>query len=278
MPDKKEETYIWDTIDLDDDFDESSLIDEDYAPLIDEDFYQDEDDVRESENEFERHNFSKFRKRVRLFSIIIIACLVGLVFVPLINIKTVSFNETNFVNPQTILDTNLVHENQKLSFFELMKVEYDLKKQTGLSLKTDYDWKNKDFKITINEKIPLIKYGEYTYYRYQNKIDKAVDFPNQVGELVGFEQEQAMQTIEQLGYLNYNILKEISSIEFQGSNEQPNRILLCMNDGNYIFINIEQISDKLPYYNQMTNAVNAMMGPESKGIFHLDYGDYYEAI
>lgn len=278
MPDKKEETYIWDTIDLDDDFDESSLIDEDYAPLIDEDFYQDEDDVRESENEFERHNFSKFRKRVRLFSIITIACLVGLVFVPLINIKTVSFNETNFVNPQTILDTNLVHENQKLSFFELMKVEYDLKKQTGLSLKTDYDWKNKDFKITINEKIPLIKYGEYTYYRYQNKIDKAVDFPNQVGELVGFEQEQAMQTIEQLGYLNYNILKEISSIEFQGSNEQPNRILLCMNDGNYIFINIEQISDKLPYYNQMTNAVNAMMGPESKGIFHLDYGDYYEAI
>lgn len=278
MPDKKEETYIWDTIDLDDDFDESSLIDEDYAPLIDEDFYQDEDDVRESEKEFERHNFSKFRKRVRLFSIITIACLVGLVFVPLINIKTVSFNETNFVNPQTILDTNLVYENQKLSFFELMKVEYDLKKQTGLSLKTDYDWKNKDFKITINEKIPLIKYGEYTYYRYQNKIDKAVDFPNQVGELVGFEQEQAMQTIEQLGYLNYNILKEISSIEFQGSNEQPNRILLCMNDGNYIFINIEQISDKLPYYNQMTNAVNAMMGPESKGIFHLDYGDYYEAI
>lgn len=132
MPDKKDETYIWDTIDLDDDFDESSLIDEDYAPLIDEDFYQDEDDVRESEKEFEHHNFSKFRKRVRLFSILLIACLVGLVFVPLINIKTISFNETNFVNPQTILDTNLVHENQKLSFFELMKVEYDLKNKQVL--------------------------------------------------------------------------------------------------------------------------------------------------
>lgn len=278
MPDKKDETYIWDTIDLDDDFDESSLIDEDYAPLIDEDVYQTQEEVDESVAEFKKNNFSKFRKRVRLIVVLVIAALVGLMFVPIINIKTISFNETNFVNPQTVLDTNLVHENQKLSFFELMKLEIDLKKNTGLSLNTKYDWKSKDFRITINEKIPLIKYGEDTYYRDKDVIDKATDFPHQVGELVGFNQEQAMQTIEQLGYLNYNILKEISSIEYQGSNEQPNRVLFCMNDGNYIFINIEQISDKLPYYNQMINAVNAMMGPDSKGIFHLDYGDYYEAI
>jgi cell division septal protein FtsQ len=50
-----------------------------------------------------------------------------------------------------------------------------------------------------------------------------------------------------------------------------------MKDGNFVQINISQISDKMPYYLQMQEIIEVKKDGKD-GVIYLDIGDYYEPI
>lgn len=276
--DTLDEEFIWDTIDLDEASDTPNLLD-DTDELFPENINDAlVDDERDSERKFKKSRLKTFRHRFKLIIAIIVLLLIGSIFIPIIPINTTSYNETNFVSSEQLKEDNPIKDNSKISLFDLVKVQMSMRNKTKLNLDVNYDWKNHNLSVVVNEEIPIARSGKTTYYRLKNKIHTSNDFPYQAPELIGFDQKQTDQIVEQLGYLNYNVIKEISNITLQASNEEPNLVVLTMRDGNYVFINIDQISNKMPYYNQMVSVVKTMKGPESRGIFHLDYGDYYEQI
>ena len=275
-----DEQFIWDTIELDDDIsdeglDEGDLLGED---LLNPDDIDDQDtkDNKEQEIKFKKSNFKQFRGRVKFLVGAIVILLIVSLFIPFIPVNTVVYNETNFTDVDSVKSQNKIADNSRVSFFDLIKCEFELKQKTKQNLNVDYNWKDHNLNVTINEEIPVARFDKTTYYRIKDKIYTSNDFPREAPNLIGINKDQVNSIVEQLAYLDYNIIKEINDITLQASNEEPNLVVMTMKDGNYVFINIEQISTKMPYYNQAVSVVASMNGEQSRGIFHFDYGDYYE--
>lgn len=275
-----DEQFIWDTIELDDDIsdeglDEGDLLGED---LLNPDDIDDQDtkDTKEQVYKFKKSNFKKFRGRVKFLVGGIVILLIVSLFIPFIPVNTVVYNETNFTDVNSVKSQNKIADNSRVSFFDLIKCEFELKQKTKENLNVDYNWKDHNLNVTINEEIPVARLDKTTYYRIKDKIYTSNDFPREAPNLIGINKDQVNSIVEQLAYLDYNIIKEINDITLQASNEEPNLVVMTMKDGNYVFINIDQISTKMPYYNQAVSVVTSMNGEQSRGIFHFDYGDYYE--
>lgn len=280
MKERHNDNFIWDTLDLEEDeLDANSLLEEDdFAKLLDEDYDQSDEAIKELEKEFRKNNFQRNRRRIRLTVMAIIVLVIGSIFVPLIKVNQISYNQTYFIDPTTITKANIISEGQRVSIWDLIQMEFKLRSATGLDLNANFDWQHGNLAIKVNEEIPLAKYNDEVYYKVDNKIRKSRDFKYQAPMLIGFDQAQADSIISQLSTLDYGVLKEIGSINLQASNEEPNLVVMSMNDGSYVFIHIDQISEKMPYYLQLASIVKEVKGPNSKGIYHLNYGDYYEQI
>ena len=72
--------------------------------------------------------------------------------------------------------------------------------------------------------------------------------------------------------INIDILSRISDIEYSPNEVDKNRLLLTMNDGNYVYITI----NKLPNMNNYVNIVKEFGG--KKGILYLDSGEYFKIM
>lgn len=275
-----EEPFVWDTIELDDDIsdeglDEGDLLGDD---ILDPNEIDDQEikDNKEQEIKFKKSNFKKFRGRVKLFVAGIIVLLIVSLFIPFVPVNTVVYSETNFTDINSIKAQNKIGDNSHVSFIDLIKCEFELKRKTKQNLNVDYNWKDHNLNVTINEEIPVARVEDTTYYRIKDKVYSSTDFPREAPNLIGFSKDQINSIVEQLAYLDYNIIKEINDITLQASNEEPNLVVMTMKDGNYVFVNIDQIGENMPYYNQAVSVVASMNGEQSRGIFHFDYGDYYE--
>ena len=85
-----------------------------------------------------------------------------------------------------------------------------------------------------------------------------------------FEKED--EIIELIGSLKYEIIKEMVLIHNTGENDL---LFIEMKDGNYVKIYMSQFEQKMPYYLQIKQIIKSQ-SKKSKGILHLDRGDYYE--
>lgn len=277
-----DDNYIWDTFDTSDDLDDfnpEDLIEEDdILKLIDDESEKQTKKLLEQEKTFHRNNLQKSQKRIYLFAGLIVILLVALIFMPLIKVNTIHYNPTYFISKDIVVENNIVQEQEKISIWDMFYMEARLRKKTGLSLDAHFNWKTGELSININEKIPLAKNNNITYYRNGSKIETSEDFPYLAPLLINFTDDLVNPVVEQLSQLDYNIIKEINSISLQPSEQEPNLLVLTMNDGNYVFIHIDQIAKKMPYYLQLTDIVKNVHGDGKTGIFHLNYGDYYEPI
>lgn len=277
-----DDNYIWDTFDTSDnldDFNPEDLIEEDdILKLIDDESEKQTKKLLEQEKTFHRNNLQKSQKRIYLFAGLIVILLVALIFMPLIKVNTIHYNPTYFISKDIVVENNIVQEQEKISIWDMFYMEARLRKKTGLSLDAHFNWKTGELSININEKIPLAKNNNITYYRNGSKIETSEDFPYLAPLLINFTDDLVNPVVEQLSQLDYNIIKEINSISLQPSEQEPNLLVLTMNDGNYVFIHIDQIAKKMPYYLQLTDIVKNVHGDGKTGIFHLNYGDYYEPI
>ncbi len=75
---------------------------------------------------------------------------------------------------------------------------------------------------------------------------------------------------KKFGMVDWNILRQISEIEYQPIEVDEERFLLYMNDGNLVYITLTKIH-KLNKYNQIKDQLG-----NQQGIIYLDSGDYVE--
>ena len=234
-----------------------------------------EDDINEFEEFYQKEKKKKRKTQIKKIVIIIILCLLISLFLPIFLIKNININETNFIKSEQI--TNII-KNKNVSIIDFVLLEQKIKKEIQCDVNINYDFKNNILNIHVDEPKPLFKYEDIYYYLEKNQIKTTIENKYYAPTLKDFNEELKNKLLNEIKGLDYNIIKEINMIVNISNQTEPSLVLFLMKDGNYVLINQEQISKKMKYYNQMTNIVKQVKGEDAKGIFHLDYGDYYEQL
>lgn len=76
--------------------------------------------------------------------------------------------------------------------------------------------------------------------------------------------------VERIKGINMDILNRISEIEYKPNEVDEERLLLFMNDGNYVYITLRKF-ENINKYVEMLKSFN-----NKKGILHLDSGEYFK--
>ena len=102
-----------------------------------------------------------------------------------------------------------------------------------------------------------------------NKVNQIFQVPTLINYIPDTKIEKFQKKIKEI---NIDILSRISDIEYSPNEVDKNRLLLTMNDGNYVYITI----NKLPNMNNYVNIIKEFGG--KKGILYLDSGEYFKIM
>ena len=125
--------------------------------------------------------------------------------------------------------------------------------------------------INITENTPVLFNANTgkTILSDKKEIDKKFDLPALTNNM---DEEVLDGLIEALLKLNKNVFNKISEIKFDPDNVDTERILLTMNDGNYVYITVLRFSS-LNNYNEIVKTFN-----NKKGVLYLNSGEYFQIL
>ena len=218
----------------------------------------------------------KQKRKIRYDRIIIFLIIVVLIigcFTYLFNLKisNIYILNNSFLNDQQIIEIAEISDYpstlQNMSFQIEKRLESNIyikdAKVTKKGLSRVY--------IEVEENRPLF------YYEYNKKTilldgqetnDKFI-----VPAVVNYITDSYYNAfIEKMSKLDVAILNRISEIQFSPNDVDDNRFLLTMNDGNYVYVNIDTF-DKMNKYISILESL-----PNKNGILYLDYGNNFEII
>ena len=72
--------------------------------------------------------------------------------------------------------------------------------------------------------------------------------------------------------INYDVFNNISEIEYTPNSVDSKLFLFTMNDGNYIYVNLDRFESVNKYFDMIVNFNN------HKGILYLDSGEYFKIL
>lgn len=75
-----------------------------------------------------------------------------------------------------------------------------------------------------------------------------------------------------LSRIDSNVYENISDIEYCPNDVDAKRFLFYMNDGNYVYVNLDKFVSVNKYYDMVVNFNN------HKGILYLDSGEYFKIL
>ncbi len=124
--------------------------------------------------------------------------------------------------------------------------------------------------IEIEENRPLFYYENIKKTVLINGVD---DNTYVVPTVINYITDKYYDSfILEMSKLDINILTRMSEIQFYPNDVDDNRFLITMNDGNYVYVNIETFNKLNKYLTILENL------PNKKGILYLDYGNNFEII
>ena len=72
--------------------------------------------------------------------------------------------------------------------------------------------------------------------------------------------------------LDTDIIRRISEMQYDPNDVDPNRFLFTMDDGNYVYLTANQLSNINNYVTIISK------NKEKKGILYLDSGEYFQVM
>ena len=218
----------------------------------------------------------KQKRKIRYDRIIIFLIIVVLIigcFTYLFNLKisNIYILNNSFLNDQQIIEIAEISDYpstlQNMSFQIEKRLESNIyikdAKVTKKGLSRVY--------IEVEENRPLF------YYEYNKKTilldGQETNEKFIVPTVVNYITDSYYNAfIEQMSKLDVTILNRISEIQFSPNDVDDNRFLLTMNDGNYVYVNIDTFDKMNKYISILENL------PNKNGILYLDYGNNFEII
>ena len=204
-----------------------------------------------------------------LFVFIIVGC-----FYYIINIKITSIIVVGnqYFSDQEIIDMAGISAGDKV----IDKLPFEIEKKISkneLIISSSVKIKGffNEIYINIKENPPIL------YYLPKNKTvlsnSKLIDKELSNTILINIIPDKLFdKLISKLSKIDKDILNRISEIKYEPNDVDDERLLLIMNDQNYVYITISKI-DSINKYIDMIKAFD-----DKKGILHLDSGDYFEVF
>ncbi len=217
------------------------------------------------------------RKNKRIFQIVFsITIVLLLLFAPIYPNKEFKVNDRYYTK---MSDINVEHPlGDYFSPYQFFRYESELALGNEYIKSVDLKYNLRAMTITgsIQEYIPLAKDVENNIYFYENdEIVKKSGIDLYAPVISGFNQKNLEKLLKNLDPLDYNVIQSIDTIEYIGTEEDPDLLKLSMEGDHTIYIDMTQMKTKLPYYNQIKQIIDEKADGEP-GIIHLDVGDYYE--
>lgn len=210
-------------------------------------------------------------KRILLF--IIVLLLIGYLCFLFLNqtITNIFISGNHYLTDQQIIEYSGLDEYPKLIDSFNYKVIKKLKNNKLIKNVKVYKRKLTNIYIVIEENRPLYydSVENKTILLDNNKVNQIFQVPTLINYIPDTKIEKFQKKIKEI---NIDILSRISDIEYSPNEVDKNRLLLTMNDGNYVYITI----NKLPNMNNYVNIVKEFGG--KKGILYLDSGEYFKIM
>lgn len=217
------------------------------------------------------------QKRRRIFQIaFIITIVVMFVFVPIYPNQEITKNKQMYLTDK---DIKIAHPlGQYFSPFQFLRYQWEVNNGSDYikSSKVTYKLQDMAVNVKVTEYKPLAKDIENNVYFYENgEVVKKSDINLYAPVVTGFDQKKLESLLKNIAKLDYQVITQIDTIEYVGTKDDPDLLKMGMDGDNTVYIDIEQIKNKLPYYDQIKQIIDEKAGGKP-GIIHLDIGDYYE--
>lgn len=204
-----------------------------------------------------------------LFIIIISFCVYKLLNIKISNIYIIG---NDYFTDQEIIDMSGISIGNKT----IDKLSFDIERKLNkndLILSSNVKKKGlfNEVYIYIEENPPLL------YYLPKNKtvLSSGKSIDNELSNIVLINiipDKLFDKFVKKLSKIDKDILNRISEIKYEPNDVDEERLLLMMNDENYVYITISKF-DSINNYIDMIK-----MFEDKKGILHLDSGDYFEVL
>lgn len=209
----------------------------------------------------------------RLFLFLLIIFVLGLILFKFLTLKITNI----YVDGNIYFSDQEVIELAKLSnypsaFFTFSKrVEYNIEKDELIE-KAEVDKKGfTKIYIYVVENKPIFydQVNNKTVLKNGSSVDKKYNVPS-LSNVVSTDIYS--EFLSQFSKINYDVFNNISEIEYAPNSVDSKLFLFTMNDGNYIYVNLDRFESVNKYFDMIVNFNN------HKGILYLDSGEYFKIL
>ena len=205
--------------------------------------------------------------------LLIILIIVGVYFLTLIPIKNIYITGNNYLTAQEIIE---LAEIENYTIF-LKLTSYKIKKR----LKNNFYVKNvkvskklfAEVHIEIEEKNILFRKEENNMIVLETGEETNDQEKYIVPILLNYIPDTKYSTfLKRMAEVNENVKTKISEIRYYPNEQDDDRFLLYMTDGNYVYLTLTKFK-QINYYEEVLSKLDG-----KKGILYLDSGNHFQIM
>ena len=222
----------------------------------------------------------KKKKRIKLrilpvfILLLVISLIVGISYLfTLIPIKNIYISGNKHLSDQTIIE--LAQIEKYPSFFKTKSSSIEKKIKQNQYIENVVVKKKllANIYIKIEEKNILFRKDENNLIVLEDKTELNDDYSYQVPLLLNYVPDTKYDSfIKGMNLVTESIKNQISEITYSPNEQDEDRFLLYMNDGNYVYLTLTKFK-QINYYEDVLDKLEG-----KKGILYLDSGNHFEII
>lgn len=222
----------------------------------------------------------KKKKKIKLrilpvfILLLIMAVIVGIVYLcTLLPIKNIYISGNNYISDQSIIEIAGIEDYPSFLKTTKSSIEKKLEKYSYISNVTVKKKLLASIYIEVEERNILFRKDEDNLIVLDDKTEIEDNGLYQLPILLNYVPDTKYDSfIKGMNLVNESIKAQISEILYYPNEQDEDRFLLYMNDGNYVYLTLTKFK-QINYYEDVLNQLDG-----KKGILYLDSGNHFEII
>ena len=209
----------------------------------------------------------------RIFLAIFLLAMIIVLIVVLVpkKIKNISVSGNQFLSDQEVIELAGLEDYPSTFTHFSFQIKQALEDDVFVKSATVSKSWLYDVHIAIEENRPLFydTTKQKTILESGDEVDGSFDVPT----LVNYTPDTIYsKLIQKMKDLDTDIIRRISEMQYDPNDVDPNRFLFTMDDGNYVYLTANQLSN----INNYVTIISKFSG--KTGILYLDSGEYFQVM
>lgn len=211
--------------------------------------------------------------RVIIFLLIIVLIIISINLILKIPIKNFYIKGNINLSDQEIIDLSKLEDYPSVFKYTNKQIEKNIESSDYIKNATVKKKKLTEIHIEIEENIVLFYNSNTNKTVLLNKKEIKKELTGPI--LINYVPDKIYEKlIKQMSLINLDIINRISEIKYDPSNVDKERFLFTMNDGNYVYITLEKLSNINNYIKINLEIINKF--GKKNGTLYLDAGEYFK--